>query len=73
MSHDANQCDQILEKKVAQYFFPKVAQKVAYAVRFFKISQKVANHLGFFLNKFICQDFSKVAQSGHTASCNIQS
>ena len=47
-----DQCDQMLEKKVAQ-FFPKVLPKSIQCcffirVRFFKIAQKVANHLGIF-------------------------
>jgi len=47
------QCDQMLEQKVAQ-MFPKVTQEAETAVltylrvRFFKIAQKVTNYLGYF-------------------------
>ena len=53
VSEASTQGDQILEYTVAKMFL-KVAQKVATAfftylrARFYKIAQKVANHLGYF-------------------------
>ena len=32
----------------------------------FTTAQKVTKHLGYFCYKICCQEFSKIAQSGHT-------
>ena len=45
-----NQCDQMLELKVTQFFL---------------IAQKVAKYLGYFYKKIWCKELSKIAQSGH--------
>ena len=52
--------------------FTKVAQigaeEAFYAKRYvFTIAQKVAQYLSLFCKRICLQDFSKVAQSGHTA------
>ena len=55
------QCDQMLEKKVAQFFhqkLPKSSQCSFYIrVRFFKIAQKVANHLASADKNFVPKNF----------------
>ena len=53
----------------SSHFFELVAQNVAteaftYKSDFLKISQRVAQYLGYFCKKICCQDLSKMAQSG---------
>ena len=68
-SHQSNQCDKILEEKVAQ-FFSKVAQK--YEHRFllksnaFQNNAKVTQKLGYVCRNICHNFFSKIAQSCHT-------
>ena len=55
--------------------FTKVAQigtkEVFYAKRYvLKIAQKVAQYLSLFCKRICLQDFSKVAQAGHTGHSN---
>ena len=50
----ADNCDQMLKKKLAQYIFQKLPQNiVSEKVQFFKLAQTVTNNLGFFVEYVI--------------------
>ena len=65
----ANSVTRCWSYKVAQ-MLRKVAQNVATAVLhkviFYKIAQKSPIFLGYFCKQIWCQEFLKIAQSGHT-------
>ena len=64
------QRDQIMRKSSPIFFkkLPKSSHSSFYLkdMGFKRAHSKVAEHLGYFCNKFCHQDVSKIAKSGHT-------
>ena len=69
-SQGQGQCDQMSEKNIAQFLlkvWKSTNSSFTLNVLSFKIAQKVSKYFASFVISFATREFSKIAQSGHTA------